>query len=326
MWCCNCHTRRRRLRCVLGYICCATLVLVGLLITSRFVYVPQGHDLSLYADVNTEMIANLTQSVINRLTEFKNDFDSRVSEATKAVNQWAAEEQPKITANKAKIAQYKAQDTAALSGVQKTLYDAQQTLANAQTKVSSLQTSINNDEAAKEDCSSWYDASCDAHNTWLDTKIAGLWTAMHAAEVALDAAQEAVKVAKEAVQKAGDVLPDVDPRVLALEAEDATLEAAKTTADAALTAAKDVVDGATDLMQWAISEMATAFTVDNVFFKADSMSGVKGGAQLELGGSGTVLGKSVSFDLKLDYPPSPSGIVDSFWTDIKSSVGISSSS
>lgn len=276
----------------------------------------------MYADINTGMVANLTQEVIARLTDVRNEFDARVSSAQADVTAWAANEQPKITANQAKIAQYKAADTAALSGVQNKLYDAQQALAGAQSKVSSLQTDIDADVASKEDCPAWYDAGCDAHNTWLDTKIAGLWTAEHAAEAALDVAQAAVAVAKKAVEDAGDVLPDVDPRVLALEAEDATIDAAKATADAALTAAQGLVNGATDLMSWVIGTIP--FSLTDAFIKADSVSGVKGGAQLEVGAAGTLLGKDLSFDLKLTWPPSATGIVDSFWTDIKSKVGLSS--
>lgn len=185
-----------------------------------------------------------------------------------------------------------------------------------------LQSSINSDEASKENCNDWYDASCEAHNAWLDTKIAALWTAMHTADAALSVAQDAVGAAKDAVEKAKSVVPKVDPRVLALETEDATIEAAGKVANEALSAAQKLVDGAVDLMQWAVSEMATIFKADSAFIRASSVSGVDAGAMLEFGVSGELFGKVRSFDLKLQFPPSVDGILSAVWSSVKSDVGL----
>ena len=56
------------------------------------------------------------------------------------------------------------------------------------------------------------------------------------------------------------------------------------------------------------------------------MSGVKGGAQLELGVSATVLGDAASLNLDLTWPPTVGGILDSVWDHIKADLGLTSTS
>lgn len=67
-------------------------------------------------------------------------------------------------------------------------------------------------------------------------------------------------------------------------------------------------------------------TGQQAYIKADSVSGVKGGAQLELGVSATVLGDATSLSLDLTWPPSADGILDSVWDHIKSDLGLTSTS
>ena len=114
-------------------VACVLLVVLGVL------WLPQGHDLSLYAEINDGMLSNLTGTIVAHMNDVRKALDSRLSSAQTDVDNWAKSEQPKLTANQAEIAKYKAEDEKALNSVQKSLYGAQQTLANAQSKVSSLQ-------------------------------------------------------------------------------------------------------------------------------------------------------------------------------------------
>ena len=95
---------------------------------------------------------------------------------------------------------------------------------------------------------------CDAHNTWLDTKIAALWDAKHAADAALWVAQKALSAAKAIVGAAGDVDVDLDPEVLAWEADNAALQVYGDSAMAGLKAAKFVADGVLDLASFVHDE------------------------------------------------------------------------
>ena len=97
---------------------------------------------------------------------------------------------------------------------------------------------------------------CDAHNTWLDTKIAALWVAKHAADAALWVAQKALSAAKAIVGAAGDVDVDLDPEVLAWEADNAALQVYGDSAMAGLKAAKFVADGVLNLASFVMDEIA----------------------------------------------------------------------
>lgn len=132
----------------------------------------KGRDLSLYADVNTDMLDNVTKTMVAHLTSWRQSLDSDLQGAQSKVHAWEQSEKPKLTANQAEIAQLKAKDTAAFSAVESKLYDAKQAVAGAEAKVDSLQSSIADDQNAMQYCASWTDVECESHNAWLQTKIA----------------------------------------------------------------------------------------------------------------------------------------------------------
>ena len=87
---------------------------------------------------------------------------------------------------------------------------------SAKNKVNGLQNEINKYDGEKKHCKHWYDVSCKTHNGWLDTKIAALWVAKHAADAALDVANDALKVAKDAVSDASKVVANIKPECVEL--------------------------------------------------------------------------------------------------------------
>lgn len=56
------------------------------------------------------------------------------------------------------------------------------------------------------------------------------------------------------------------------------------------------------------------------YIKADSMAAVDGGAELELGVTGKLLGKSRTWTLSVSFPPTPEGILESLWDAVKSDL------
>ena len=181
---------------------------------------------------------------------------------------------------------------------------------SAKNKVNGLQNEINKYDGEKKHCKHWYDVSCKTHNGWLDTKIAALWVAKHAADAALDVANDALKVAKDAVSDASKVVANIKPecvempspracpslvrcavhvltkvadrrcvcdhsRVVKLEAENAAIEVAYKAAEAGLDAAKGLTNAALDAIDFAAEAVANILNIEEVSISAGSLAGVK---------------------------------------------------
>lgn len=186
------------------------------------------------------------------------------------------------------------------------LKDEEGKVNSAKNKVNGLQNEINKYDGEKKHCKHWYDVSCKTHNGWLDTKIAALWVAKHAADAALDVVNDALKVAKDAVSDASKVVANIKPeyvtvhaaralaayalparwsltpghldrasRVVKLEAENAAIEVAYKAAEAGLDAAKGLTNAALDAIDFAAEAVANILNIEEVSISAGSLAGVK---------------------------------------------------
>jgi hypothetical protein len=278
-------------------------------------------DFTLYADVEQHVLDWLGTDVANHLEEAKDALDAHLDNVLAKLDAWEQKEKPKIDEKKAKIQVIKAADIAVLDELEAKLYNAKQDLQRAKSKVDSLQNEINSEEQAREHCKFW-NIGCHARNAARDIKIAALWVAKHVADAALDIAEGVVHLAQEAVKEAEKIEPNVDPRILALETEIAAIEAAGKAAEAAVKAAKAIIDGVGDFLHWTLVELGTALNLESLSIKAESLSGVNKGGELELKAAGIFFGKHRSWDLTLPFPPSIENIAAAIWTDIKNLMHI----
>lgn len=101
------------------------------------------------------------------------------------------------------------------SGAEQELLAKKQKLYAAQKQLNNLTNTINTYTSEKTTCEHWYDADCKAHNAWLDTKIAALWTEKHTESGVLDLAEDAVGAAEKVVNETSKLAANLHPEWVA---------------------------------------------------------------------------------------------------------------
>lgn len=142
-------------------------------------------------------------------------------------------------------------------------------------------------------------------------------------------------------------------RVLALRTENGALEAAGKVAEAALSAAEGVTNAVLDTVDFALEAVADIFNIEEIWFSAGSLSGVKyvtmgcgcvaphtnthqlglcsvlvvlccaltrHGDQVSMGVRGVLVGKHFDWELKVTFPMKVEHAMKSIWEQVKHDI------
>jgi len=277
-------------------------------------------DFSLYASIQQKLLDWIGTTVVNKLKEAKESADKKLDDAKEKLTEWDEKKKPELDSNKKKIDELKKEEEDKFTDAENKLKDEKSKLNDAENKVNGLQNEINKYDGEKKHCKHWYDVSCKTHNGWLDTKIAALWVAKHAADAALDVAKGAVDAAEKTVDGASKVVANLKPEVVKLEAEDTAIEVAYKAAEAGIDAAKGLTNAALDAIDFAAKAVSEILNIEEIWISAGSLAKVKDGAKLDIGIKGIILGDHFDWQLTIDFPPKLDDIVSNTWDKVKDHI------
>eukprot|EP01029_Cantina_marsupialis_P009958 TRINITY_DN228_c0_g4_i1.p1 TRINITY_DN228_c0_g4~~TRINITY_DN228_c0_g4_i1.p1 ORF type:complete len:2256 (+),score=886.13 TRINITY_DN228_c0_g4_i1:238-7005(+) len=276
-------------------------------------------DFSISAEVDNVDLTALISDIVGRMKVVLEQLLSYVESAKAKINEWEANEQPKIDANNARIQEIINDKEGHYSKEQRAYSDALAELENAQAVLRNYLNTITYYQSQKRDCS-WHQVKCKAMNVWLDARIAYTWAVEKAAIGAVNIAESAVRVAKSALGVEQSASIHLNGEIITLKTENAAIETAGKVAEDALSAAEKMVEESGALAQWGMSRLNAAFNLKRAYISADSLFNAKQSGKVKLGVDVQLFGYEFNWSLDTNFPPTPESIEESVWAEVKKHV------